>query len=94
MPAKIPLTDIDEHEDEPVAGNILQHLDCKDIYAYLDQLPPATRVVFSLFYLEGYIISHIAERLQISTGTIMGYLSESRKIMQPILKSIFHFIVI
>lgn len=89
VPAKMSVTDIDDHEDKPVAGNILQHLDWKDIYAYLDELPPATRVVFSLFYLEGYTIPLIAEQLLISAGTIKWHLSESRKIMQPILKKHF-----
>jgi RNA polymerase sigma-70 factor (ECF subfamily) len=92
VPVKITATDIadiDEHEEEPATGNILQHLEWKDIYAYLDKLPPATRVVFSLFYLEGYTIPLIAEKLQISPGTVKWQLSEGRKIMQPILKKHF-----
>ncbi len=86
---KVPVGDTDEQEIEIVVGNILEHLEWKDIYHYLDHLPPATRAVFSLFYLEHYKIPLIAEKLQISAGTVKWQLSEGRKIMQPILKKHF-----
>lgn len=86
---KIPLVEIEEEGIEPVVGNILEHLERKDIYYYLDHLSPATRAVFSLFYLESYKIPQIAEQLQISTGTVKWQLSEGRKIMRPLLKKHF-----
>jgi len=75
--------------DLQVQGTVLQQLEWKDIYVYLDQLPPATRVVFSFFYLEGYKIPEISNELQISVGTVKWHLSESRKMIQPILKKHF-----
>lgn len=78
--------DYDERDD---TGNTLQQLEWKDIYYFLDRLPPATRAVFSLFYLEHYLIPDIANRLQISAGTVKWHLSESRRILQPALKKYF-----
>ena len=48
------------------------------IYYYLDKLPPATRAVCTLYYMEGYAIKEIAEQLSLSEGTIKWHLSESR----------------
>jgi RNA polymerase sigma-70 factor (ECF subfamily) len=86
---KIPVAGDEEEMSEMVVGNILEHLEWKDVYYFLDHLPPATRAVFSLFYLEHYTIPLIAEQLQISPGTVKWQLSEGRKIMQPILKKHF-----
>jgi RNA polymerase sigma factor (sigma-70 family) len=69
--------------------NPLQQLEWKDIYAVLDKLPPATRTVFSLFYLEGYHITEIAEQLAVSAGTVKWHLSEGRKLVRPLVKKYF-----
>ncbi|HEX6431487.1 MAG TPA: sigma-70 family RNA polymerase sigma factor [Niastella sp.] len=79
----------EEYDGADETGSIVQQLEWKDIYYFLDRLPPATRPVFSLFYLEHYMISDIASRLQISTGTVKWHLSESRRILQPVLKKYF-----
>lgn len=70
--------------------NPLQALEGKDIYVLLDQLSPATRVVCSLFYIEGYSIKDIAEQLTISTGTVKWHLSECRKKLKPIFERHFN----
>jgi RNA polymerase sigma-70 factor (ECF subfamily) len=80
---------VDNFDEADNTRSILQNLEWKDIYHFLDRLAPATRLVFSLFYLEHYQIPDIATRLQISTGTVKWHLSESRKIMQPVLKKYF-----
>lgn len=80
---------VEEFDEADNTRSILQNLEWKDIYHFLNRLPPATRLVFSLFYLEQYLIPDIANRLQISTGTVKWHLSESRKIMQPVLKKYF-----
>lgn len=79
----------DEGEEADNSRSIVQQLEWKDIYRYLDHLPTATRPVFSLFYLESYSVADIAKQLQISPGTVKWHLSESRKIMQPVLKKHF-----
>ena len=80
---------VDEFDETDNTRGFLQNLEWKDIYQFLDWLPPATRLVFSLFYLEHYIIPDIATRLQISIGTVKWHLTESRKIMKPVLTKYF-----
>ena len=70
--------------------NPLLVLEEKDMYKLLDELNPATRVVCSLFYIEGYPINDIAEQLSISTGTVKWHLSESRKNMKSVFKNYFN----
>lgn len=70
---------------EPDPGdNPLLLLEAKEVYKLLDHLTPATRVVCSLFYLEGYAIAAIGEQLKISPGTVKWHLSESRKQLKEI----------
>ena len=80
---------VEKYEESDNTAGILKNLEWKDIYRFLDRLPPATRLVFSLYYLEQYMIPDIASRLQISAGTVKWHLSESRRIMQPVLKKYF-----
>jgi RNA polymerase sigma-70 factor (ECF subfamily) len=58
--------------------NPFEELEWNDIYFYLDKLPPSTRAVCTLFYLEGFAIKEISEQLGLSEGTIKWHLSESR----------------
>ncbi|MBO9728784.1 MAG: sigma-70 family RNA polymerase sigma factor [Chitinophaga sp.] len=59
-------------------------LEWKDIYKLLDHLPPATRTICSLYYLEDLSIKEISEQLQLSTGTIKWHLSETRTRLKPV----------
>jgi len=76
-------------ESDP-GDNPLRLLESKEVYKLLDHLAPATRVVCSLFYLEGYSIADIGERLKISTGTVKWHLSESRKKLKENLEKYFN----
>jgi RNA polymerase sigma factor (sigma-70 family) len=66
--------------------NPIRALEWKDMYALLDELNPGTRVVCSLFYMEGYSIKDIAHQLNISIGTVKWHLSESRKKLKGIME--------
>jgi RNA polymerase sigma factor (sigma-70 family) len=70
---------------ETLKDNPVSSLESKDIYILLDSLSPATRAVCSLFYLEGFSINDIAEKLGISKGTVKWHLSETRKRLKPVL---------
>ena len=69
--------------------NPLQLLEHKDIYVLLDKLPPATRVICTLFYLDGFSIKEICHQLQISSGTVKWHLSETRQKLKPFLKAYY-----
>lgn len=70
--------------------NPLKALEERDIYVMLDELSPATRVVCTLFYIEGYVIKEIAQQLTISAGTVKWHLSESRKNLKTVFKRHFN----
>ena len=70
-------------------NNILSKLAWEDIYKLLDTLPPSTRAVCSLFYLEGFPIKEIGEMLQQSPGTVKWHLSETRTKLKPILEKYY-----
>ena len=68
----------DDDRDNP-----LKKLEWKDIYTFLDMLTPATRVVCTLHYLEGYSVAEISGKIGIKTGTVKWHLSETRKKLRP-----------
>lgn len=82
----VPLEKIDESMEPDQGYNPLSSLEQKDVYVLLDRLSPATRAICGLFYLEGYTINDIADKLRISGGTVKWHLSESRKRLRTILE--------
>ncbi|RBL92896.1 RNA polymerase sigma factor [Chitinophaga flava] len=77
--------EIDE-EVVTTQNNTLDKLAWEDIYKLLDALPPSTRAVCTLFYLEGFPVKDIAEMLKQSPGTVKWHLSETRSKLKPILE--------
>ena len=71
-------TEITGKIENSLFDNPFKELEWNDIYFNLDKLPPATRAVCTLHYLEGFAIKEISERLNLSDGTIKWHLSESR----------------
>ena len=51
----------------------------EDIYLLLAKLPPTTRAICSLYYMEGFLIKEIAVVLDMKEGTVKWHLNESRK---------------
>lgn len=71
-----------EHLDETHAAfsnpHPFQHAGWEERFDYLSVLPPITRAVCSLFYLEEFSIKDIAGALEIKEGTVKWHLNESR----------------
>lgn len=63
----------------------LEQLSANDIYTAINQLPPAYKMVFSLYAVEGYKHDEISQRLGISVGTSKSNLSKARAKLQGIL---------
>jgi len=70
--------------------NPLRLMEERDIYRLLDRLPPATRAVFNLFYLENYTIRDIVEALSVSAGTVKWHLSDGRHKLKSLLEQHFN----
>ena len=78
--------DYEVERDLPIDNLALQHLAVEDLLEKVQALPPATRMVFSLYVLEGYTHKEIAAELGISDGTSKWHLSEAKKRLQKMIK--------
>lgn len=83
------IVDLNGSSEFDAGENIFQALEWEDIYKLLDKLPPATRAVCTLFYLEGYSINDAAEQLGLTAGTVKWHLHEGRKKLKPVLEKYF-----
>lgn len=76
-----------ETVQEPGTDNaILQQIDAEDLLIMIRQLPPATRLVFNLYSIEGFNHREIANLLKISEGTSKWHLSEARKALKTLIQ--------
>lgn len=57
-----------------------------DLVALIKQLPPAYRIVFNLYVIDGYNHSEIADILKTSVGTSKSSLSRGRMLLQKSIK--------
>ena len=80
---------LDNNLSVAAMDNPLKGFEWEDIYSLLDTLAPATRAVCSLFYLEGFSIKEVSEKLAISSGTVKWHLSETRNKLKPVLKDYY-----
>jgi RNA polymerase sigma factor (sigma-70 family) len=64
---------------------ILAQLAAEDVLVALQTLPPACRMVFSLYVLEGYPHRDIAGQLHITESTSRAYLSEANRLLRRVL---------
>lgn len=51
----------------------------EELQLLLDQLPPATKLVFNLYAIDGYSSKEIMDELQISYETVKWHIKEARK---------------
>jgi len=76
--------ELNENNSDAVVNNPFKQLEWKDIYYYLDQLPPNTRYVCSLYYLEGFSIKEIVQLIDMKEGTVKWQLNECRTRLKEI----------
>ena len=58
----------------------------KDLIILIKELPPAYRVVFNLYIIDGYTHSEIADLMKIAIGTSKSNLSKARVLLQKSIK--------
>ena len=73
-------------EVEANSHDAYQQLLYKDLIIIIKELPPAYRVVFNLYVIDGYTHSEIADILKIPVGTSKSNLSRARVILQKSIK--------
>lgn len=76
------IVDFEAQADGCVWNEGLDQLQVDDIFLLIQQLPPATRTVFSLYVVDGYKHSEIAELLNIEEGTSKWHLFQARRLLQ------------
>lgn len=80
--------DIDETA-EPFTGDFTpeayKEMEAEEVQQILDQLPPATKITFNLFAIDGYSYKEIAEELNIGYETVKWHVKEARKRLKIIL---------
>lgn len=77
-------TDLNTEIELSVSNDVLGKLAADDIFQLVQQLPPATRSVFSLFALDGYKHAEIAEMLGIGEATSRWHLGQARKSLRQL----------
>ncbi|OQY00590.1 MAG: hypothetical protein B6I20_08510 [Bacteroidetes bacterium 4572_117] len=70
---------------------IVSELSAQELLLLIKELPPAYKMVFNLYAIDGYSHKEIGEMLNISVGTSKSNLSRARKILQTKVNQ--HFIM-
>jgi RNA polymerase sigma factor (sigma-70 family) len=66
----------------------LGKINADQIYGFIADLPPASRQVFNLYFIDGYKHREIAELLDISEGTSKWHLNSAREKLKEMLRSV------
>ena len=74
--------DIDEIQESQLSdhhlNNAVSKISSEELVNLIQQLPPATRVVFNLFVFEGFSHVEIAQKLNISVNTSAWHVNSAR----------------
>ncbi len=71
--------------------NIIENINGKEMIQMVQSLSPAYRMVFNLFYFEGYKHREIAALLGIEEGTSKSNLAQAKRILQTVFKKYVRF---
>lgn len=69
-----------------VDNEVLNDIDAEELLIVVKDLPPATRVVFNMFVMEGYSHKEIAQHLELSESTSRWHLTEAKKRLQKLIR--------
>ena len=81
-PQDVQPLDVLDNKVSEINEDALSKLSAEEIYGAIAKLPPAYRMVFTLYAIEGYKHEEIAEKLGISSGTSKSNLSKARVKLQ------------
>jgi RNA polymerase sigma-70 factor (ECF subfamily) len=80
--------DIDEATEtfkSDLSPEVYREMEAEEVQQILDQLPPATKITFNLFAIDGYSYKEIAEELNVGFETVKWHVKEARKRLKIIL---------
>ncbi len=77
-----PVSDVTELESKMNTNIIVSELSAQELLVLIKDLPPAYKMVFNLYAIDGYSHKEVGEILNISIGTSKSNLSRARKILQ------------
>lgn len=84
---------LDKSEHKANESPVEHKLDYEDLLAMVQQLPPAYRLVFNLYAIDGFSHEEIAEMSGISVGTSRSNLYKARQKLQQML-AVPHSVII
>lgn len=77
----------DELPDQGIESEVISRLGAEDILRALQKVTPASKIVFSLYVIEGYKHDEIAGKLKIKTSTSRWHLMNAKKELKELLKA-------
>jgi len=81
--------DTSELEISEFRDEIIDSISVNEIVHMIQDLPPAYKLVFNLYVLEGYQHNEISEMLHISIGTSKSNLAKARSKLKLAIKSLY-----
>lgn len=85
------ISDNQEINEKFISNEIIEDISAEDLLKLVQELPPAYKMVFNMYAIDGFSHKEVSEILNISIGTSKSNLSRARKILQ--LKVEKHFIL-
>lgn len=80
--------EIDQITEPNVDSEAMNKLNAQELLFLVRKLPPATQTVFNLYIIEGFTHREIGAMMGISEGTSKWHLSEARRLMRKLLKTL------
>ena len=79
------MSDSDTVQDSVVDPDVYESIDNESALQMLNVLPPATKLVFNLYAIEGYKSKEIVEELNISYETVKWHIKQARKKLKSLI---------
>jgi len=80
--------EIDKATEPYIDSEAVEKLNAQELLQVVRKLPPATQTVFNLYIIEGFTHKEIGIMIGISEGTSKWHLSEARRLMRKLLKTL------
>ena len=79
------MSDSDTFQESVVDPEVYESIDSESAIQMLNVLPPATKLVFNLYAIEGYKSKEIVEELNISYETVKWHIKQARKKLKQLI---------